>query len=86
MEYGLGDAEPILLCGDCLNPCCRGIWSRRVEGDTIVTDTVLILVVVEYGLGADRAGINSPMVLILVVVEYGLGVYQICRKALSERS
>ena len=36
-----------------LNPCCRGIWSRSIllELATGAGKTVLILVVVEYGLG-----------------------------------
>ena len=53
MEYGLGakgtkDRKPI----KSLNPCCNGIWSRSYEtcARTCQVD-VLILVVMEYGLG-----------------------------------
>ena len=36
-----------------LNPCCNGIWSRTATKDMICTAAsgVLILVVMEYGLG-----------------------------------
>ena len=63
----------------CLNPCCSGRWSRsslkyiEVQSETIV----LILVVVEDGLGGRRAFTQeeiNEVVLILVVVEDGLGV------------
>ena len=58
-----------------LNPCCSGIWSRTSLCPTaIIHDRVLILVVVEYGLGHLSATVSRDMkVLILVVVEYGLG-------------
>ena len=66
---------------DSLNPCCRGIWSRTdapATGETCVW-FVLILVVVEYGLGLlvkVRQFVYNH-VLILVVVEYGLGLWGI---------
>ena len=62
----------------CLNPCCNGIWSRT--GLTIrnvhYIAGVLILVVMEYGLGQwGRNRIRRwRSVLILVVMEYGLGL------------
>ncbi len=36
----------------CLNPCCSGIWSETSYNEHIrnKSETVLILVVVEYGL------------------------------------
>ena len=58
-----------------LNPCCRGIWSRSLQQEvSIKLLGVLILVVVEYGLGEPcSCSLVSVQVLILVVVEYGLG-------------
>ena len=61
----------------CLNPCCSGIWSRTLPSMTfsMLRCQVLILVVVEYGLGQAEQCLNEEeiFVLILVVVEYGLG-------------
>ena len=38
-----------------LNPCCRGIWSRSwFLEDKELNRGVLILVVVEYGLGVNK--------------------------------
>ena len=63
-----------------LNPYCSGIWSRsrrNKKSDAQRLKEVLILIVVEYGLGV-RDYIDVPKiymhVLILIVVEYGLGV------------
>ena len=61
----------------CLNPYCAGIWSRRTlnkEG-TKVLGNVLILIVLEYGLGVQIEGDTEvpTNVLILIVLEYGLG-------------
>ena len=60
-----------------LNPCCSGNRSRRDwSGGHNYRVEVLILVVVEIGLGAiyeSIMGILSEKVLILVVVEIGLG-------------
>ena len=58
----------------CLNPCCRGIWPRCYQNAQLVLGHVLILVVVEYGLGGfSPCSVCDRKVLILVVVEYGLG-------------
>ena len=37
----------------CLNPYCSGIWSRRLctSQKSAIKNLVLILIVVEYGLG-----------------------------------
>ena len=46
-----------------LNPCFNGIWSRRQETDTPVgypIFRVLILVLMEYGLGED---LNTHIIL-----------------------
>ena len=60
---------------DGLNPCFNGIWSRTFY---IITDNsiniVLILVLMEYGLGPFKNhNNNAKHVLILVLMEYGLG-------------
>ena len=61
-----------------LNPCCNGIWSRTL-GRTLglgPEEGVLILVVMEYGLGRLAwlfVDACKRTVLILVVIEYGLG-------------
>ena len=63
----------------CLNPCFSGGWSRRKltltkSGED---DIVLILVLVEDGLGDVPMATQSAAkagVLILVLVEDGLGV------------
>ena len=67
-----------LLCEftNGLNPCFSGGWSRRREkviGEPYYT--VLILVLVEDGLGGTgRVTLNGcTLVLILVLVEDGLG-------------
>ena len=61
-----------------LNPCFSGCWSRtRRVIDTLNLDTaVLILVLVDVGLGlvealCDKA--DALIVLILVLVDVGLG-------------
>ena len=60
-----------------LNPCSSGIWSRRLCVGTLGPSCiVLILVLVEYGLGAFggfAVKYVAVHVLILVLVEYGLG-------------
>ena len=53
MEYGLWPPLPVCLwqwC--CLNPCSNGIWSltKLLSRSSPVTRTVLILVLMEYGL------------------------------------
>ena len=61
----------------CLNPCFSGGWSRRPlkRGIQIQSTPVLILVLVEDGLGAPKKGYSDTIftVLILVLVEDGLG-------------
>ena len=59
-----------------LNPYCSGIWSRRIHYLYCHCNfAVLILIVVEYGLGVynERNQGVLATVLILIVVEYGLG-------------
>ncbi len=62
----------------CLNPCCNGRWSRTIVVFSLIGGlaVVLILVVMEDGLGLDglKFGICFLMVLILVVMEDGLGL------------
>ena len=63
-----------------LNPCCSGIWSRTKHQPHVgKAACVLILVVVEYGLGREQQRTQGwkQDVLILVVVEYGLGQIKI---------
>ena len=50
--------------------------SEKTSNDLVCKTAVLILVVVEYGLGEEKFQLlcQLPSVLILVVVEYGLGV------------
>ena len=68
--------EDFRPCWRRLNPCCNGIWSQTycVHRTTNGHKTVLILVVMEYGLR--RKGNKNERelwrVLILVVMEYGL--------------
>ena len=59
----------------CLNPCFNGIWSRTRSRKAGEHRVVLILVLMEYGLGPYGALSFSSMVevLILVLMEYGLG-------------
>ena len=61
----------------CLNPYCSGIWSRSKTGKEYKSylKPVLILIVVEYGLGGYLQVVMMHIfkVLILIVVEYGLG-------------
>ncbi len=80
MEYGLGHptrgGQPVPRL--CLNPCFNGIWSRTFieEKDTPRHFVVLILVLMEYGLGHDYDALHVAVgctVLILVLMEYGLG-------------
>ena len=65
-------------CGR-LNPCFNGIWSRtthRGEAEKLIACAVLILVLMEYGLGPCRCHYlcrHFECVLILVLMEYGLG-------------
>ena len=62
-----------------LNPCSNGKWSRRKEdydGCWGLHLLVLILVLMEYGLGLygkEIYGASSLTILILVLMEYGLG-------------
>ena len=60
-----------------LNPCFSGGWSRSTPVVSEVCDmiTVLILVLVEDGLGGDSTRLlgSQNFVLILVLVEDGLG-------------
>ena len=56
LEYGLGaysEANIHPKSGIGLNPYCAGIWSRRRISFVIELseDSVLILIVLEYGLG-----------------------------------
>ena len=59
-----------------LNPSFNGIWSRTIM--TIfenMNDLVLILLLMEYGLGQIAVGRRSrKAVLILLLMEYGLGL------------
>ena len=61
----------------CLNPYCAGIWSRRLINHSTgkSAESVLILIVLEYGLGDCMTTLTWRMinVLILIVLEYGLG-------------
>ena len=69
------------MCGifpKCLNPCFSGKWSwrERVCETARARSVVLILVLVESGLGEvreRRGGRGTNHVLILVLVESGLG-------------
>ena len=61
---------------DSLNPCFNGIWSRTAwQTQSQHGSWVLILVLMEYGLGHwERSSKwTSLSVLILVLMEYGLG-------------
>ena len=72
------DGTYLKLVEGCLNPCCNGIWSQtaRSAKSNVYSVTVLILVVMEYGLRhmgqTQRRGLSCVVVLILVVMEYGL--------------
>ena len=61
-----------------LNPCFSGCWSRTASAVHQQTESplVLILVLVDVGLGPARRGTLSipSMVLILVLVDVGLGL------------
>ena len=65
MEYGLGLAEATTSNMEAggLNPCFNGIWSRT--GDSRVHSyhgrVVLILVLMEYGLGPAPDGTRGSM-------------------------
>ena len=62
----------------CLNPYCLGGWSRRWEDEEPreLILKVLILIVLEDGLGGSKVDIivQKVAVLILIVLEDGLGV------------
>ena len=79
MEDGLGGLKQgmFLTCIQCLNPCFSGGWSRSKSKRNNLTNIieVLILVLVEDGLGVVREGniLSQSKVLILVLVEDGLG-------------
>ena len=65
----------LILNGCCLNPCCNGIWSQTLKSffPCGSAGSVLILVVMEYGLRHGQKPFTSCfLVLILVVMEYGL--------------
>ena len=70
IERAMGAAEA------SLNPCFNGIWSASgvYSDNPNVTDMVLILVLMEYGLRDYDSNIFElhPTVLILVLMEYGL--------------
>ena len=80
MEDGLGDVIENAPAAKCtsLNPCFSGGWSRSaiIIGVIAYFCLVLILVLVEDGLGGQRyaASSKNATVLILVLVEDGLGV------------
>ena len=82
MEDGLGGLKQgmFLTCIQCLNPCFSGGWSRSKSKRNNLTNIieVLILVLVEDGLGVVREGniLSQSKVLILVLVEDGLGVHK----------
>ena len=63
-----------------LNPCFSGCWSRtNLDGECgTPLEEVLILVLVDVGLGPARVGAptqpNTAGVLILVLVDVGLGL------------
>ena len=74
--WSLTSAPVISALLKCLNPCCNGIWSLTRQWCTVwpFAKSVLILVVMEYGLWR-RWTLQSSIqkeVLILVVMEYGL--------------
>ena len=57
MEYGLGRLQVMQkrVAARRLNPCFNGIWSRTPAGKLLPsTEKVLILVLMEYGLGHER--------------------------------
>ena len=62
----------------CLNPCFSGCWSRtlRTHCPALSPDCVLILVLVDVGLGpcTVRSKSRQICVLILVLVDVGLGL------------
>ena len=66
--------------GSRLNPCFNGIWSRTAaEVGKLQGRSVLILVLMEYGLGLVfvlQLMTISKDVLILVLMEYGLGLLE----------
>ena len=81
MEYGLGPASISTTpsATTCLNPCSNGIWSQRNSWNGthwLVCLFVLILVLMEYGLGRcwQRLYCWRLLVLILVLMEYSLGL------------
>ena len=70
--------------GESLNPCFSGGWSRRLwkKFQNFILHIVLILVLVEDGLGEDvqMAYSHTALVLILVLVEDGLGELLLYRR------
>ena len=70
MEYGLGEVKfPLVLTQlQRLNPCCNGIWSRSCcpagQQELGFSRGVLILVVMEYGLGAVYRRSEDGLVLL----------------------
>ncbi len=71
MEYGLRHSIVcvILFWEMSLNPCCNGIWPQTAFFDGPFTCSVLILVVMEYGLRRiSEINLEEGYVLILVVV------------------
>ena len=80
MEYGLREHDFSQREWYRLNPCCNGIWSQTEPSPQHhFTFSVLILVVMEYGLrqsGEIFVSVSQKgYVLILVVMEYGLRLY-----------
>ena len=71
------EMENSTLTGLGLNPCFSGCWSRTaVYGfHRVFLLAVLILVLVDVGLGrrCGRGALPFPPVLILVLVDVGLG-------------
>ena len=71
-----------------LNPCFNGIWSRTTAslGAIDVVVKVLILVLMEYGLGPYNVAEQKSMltVLILVLMEYGLGLLLVLRTMIPQ--
>ena len=79
MDVGLGPlGSPASTAGGSLNPCFSGCWSRtrgRSERGGVTAENVLILVLVDVGLGPSATSRRSvtTSVLILVLVDVGLG-------------
>ena len=58
-HYGLSKMQKMAMR---LNPCCNGIWFRTWQDYTKAeAQLVLILVVMEYGLGPSRSSASSNL-------------------------